>query len=397
MANLRRTEHASFSLQDDYELDPVALLRGVVPEPSREARILARALLTGREHVVARSEWDVLMTVPEGRWVPQGDRDPEAVRRLLDEGLLISDGDEEPDRELRERDAALTAAAWDPLAASYHYMHQWTGVDIGAGDRTDAAIAAEIATDVRALVTEHGAPPAALPHLDGTRTVALPARTRHEPLFRALVARRTTRAFDPARTMALDDLDAVLRYVFGAHGTVTNTPPVTCVKRTSPSAGGLHPVTVYPIVSRVDGVAPGIYHYNMDDHSLTLVEVTSTGEARELAGSFMCGQRYFGEAHVSFLLVARFYRNHWKYRRHPRAYASLLMDAAHLSQTLYLVAAELGLGAFVTIGINGRDIESRLGLDGVQAGAIAVCGCGPRAPGGSPLEPVFRPSPPPVG
>ena len=83
----------------------------------------------------------------------------------------------------------------------------------------------------------------------------------------------------------------------------------------------------------------------------------------------MSGQDYFGAAHVSFVLAARFYRNHWKYRRHPRAYAGILMDAAHLSQTLYLVAAELGLGAYMTIAINGRDIEERLGLDGVEAGA----------------------------
>jgi hypothetical protein len=70
------------------------------------------------------------------------------------------------------------------------------------------------------------------------------------------------------------------------------------------------------------------------------------------------------------------------------------MDAAHLSQTLYLVAAELGLGAYFTLGINGRDIERRLRLDGVERGAIAVCGCGLRSPHRSPLEPKFTQWPP---
>jgi nitroreductase len=62
------------------------------------------------------------------------------------------------------------------------------------------------------------------------------------------------------------------------------------------------------------------------------------------------------------------------------------MDAAHLSQTFYLVATELGLGPFVTAAINGSDIEEDLGLDGVSEGAIAICGCGVPARGTRSLE-----------
>jgi hypothetical protein len=40
--------------------------------------------------------------------------------------------------------------------------------------------------------------------------------------------------------------------------------------------------------------------------------------------------------------------------------------------------------------INGRDIETHLELDSVETGALAVCGCGLRAPRSSPLEPEFR-------
>ena len=89
-----------------------------------------------------------------------------------------------------------------------------------------------------------------------------------------------------------------------------------CIKRTSPSGGGLHPITAYPIIANVEGIAPGVYHYNAGDHSLALVSSLTTDEAHELATAFMSGQSYFGSAHVSFVLAARFYRNHWKYRRH---------------------------------------------------------------------------------
>jgi SagB-type dehydrogenase family enzyme len=126
-----------------------------------------------------------------------------------------------------------------------------------------------------------------------------------------------------------------------------------------------------------------------------MLEGLDTGEARRLATFFMCGQKYFGMAHATFILTARFDRSHWKYRRHQKAYASILMDAAHLSQTLYLVAAELGLGgAFVTLAVNARDIDQRLGLDGVSEGVVAAIGCGRRAPGQSPLELRFSSEPP---
>jgi nitroreductase len=88
-------------------------------------------------------------------------------------------------------------------------------------------------------------------------------------------------------------------------------------------------------------------------------------------------------------MAARFYRSFWKYRRHQKAYASLMMDAAHLSQTLYLVAAELGLGAFVTAAVNGANIEERLGLDGWSEGVLAMCGCGKPSSKRSVLEPSF--------
>jgi nitroreductase len=67
------------------------------------------------------------------------------------------------------------------------------------------------------------------------------------------------------------------------------------------------------------------------------------------------------------------------------------MDAGHLSQTLYLVCAELGLGAFVTAAVNGADIEERLGLEPFVEGVLAVCGCGKPASAPSELEPGFLP------
>ncbi len=149
--------------------------------------------------------------------------------------------------------------------------------------------------------------------------------------------------------MTLEQLDTVLRYVFGCHG-YDGRCRMSCASsaRARRAAAYIRSRrTRSSTTSRAS--TPGIYHYNARDHELVLLSELEPAEGRRMATSFMCGQSYFGTAHVSFVLTARFYRNHWKYRRHQKAYAAILMDAAHLSQTLYLVSAELGLGAFITI------------------------------------------------
>jgi putative peptide maturation dehydrogenase len=391
MMRIRRSPHALLYLEDEYLLDFESLLRAERPPTAPEAGIVALAILTGERHRLERQDLDLLLSVPAEEWVEADGRNQAVIRNLTDKGLLLSDAEDRALGRLRERDEALSANAWNIYAALYHYMTQWTGVDTSEGVDDDTWIAERDSAASRDHVATHGKPPPPFAESDAsvTRSVALPGADRDGALYRTLTARRTTRSFDPDVPMTLEQLDTVMRYVFGCHGYSQTPEGIVRIKRTSPSGGGFHPTEVYPIVSNVDGVAPGVYHYNVHDHSLGSLRELDPSQARAMASSFMAGQTYFGAAHVSFVLTARFYRNHWKYRQHQRAYAALLMDAAHLSQTLYLVSGDLGLGAFVTIAINSRDIESDLGFDGVREGVIAMAGCGVRAPGESPLEPQF--------
>ena len=81
----------------------------------------------------------------------------------------------------------------------------------------------------------------------------------------------------------------------------------------------------------------------MERHGLELLVSYTESEAVDCARHFMAGQWYFAEAHVSFIMTAHFDRHQWKYRNHRKAHTVVMMDAAHLSQTLYLVSTELGL------------------------------------------------------
>ena len=91
------------------------------------------------------------------------------------------------------------------------------------------------------------------------------------------------------------------------------------------------------------------------------------------------GQQWFADAHVLVVLAPRFARNFWKYRNHPKAYRVTILDIGHLSQTLFLSATELGLGACITAAINEVDIERAFGLTHYVEGPLAVCGFGLRA------------------
>ena len=193
----------------------------------------------------------------------------------------------------------------------------------------------------------------------------------------------SARIVSPAATTTPRALDAaafgaVLFRAFGARAVHEYASGVTLLKKGAPSAGGLHPVGAYVLARQVDGIAPGLYHYHPVAHALEPLVALSEVEAIALATRFLGGQVYFAEAHAVVALAGRFRRNFWKYRNHAKAYRSVILDAGHLSQTLDLAATELGLGAFITAGVNELDIEQALGLDPMEEGVIAACGFGRR-------------------
>ena len=140
----------------------------------------------------------------------------------------------------------------------------------------------------------------------------------------------------------------------------------------------------------VTGIEPGIYHYLAAQHELELVSATTPEGSRQLVERATAGQVVFADADVAFVLTARFARSFWKYRRHAKAYRTLLLDAGHLSQTFLIPCrTELGLGPWVTAALDDAAIERALELDPMIEGVMAVCGCGWPSPVQGHLDPGF--------
>lgn len=431
--HLRRAQSFLLRFEPRPALDVAAMLRGRLDVSVRD-RLVAVSALTRRSHPLDETALRILAAVPGDRWAPldevveRSGSDPEQVGALARAGLLLSDGDDPDFRALRERDERLRALAWDDAALHYHLASRSEDVDAWAG-RSEwgspggatgpqpgaseeptgpeavverfhgyARMTAALAESLQANAAWFGPAPDHFHEVaDALDRQQLSVPKPRGRLFRILEQRTTTRLFDPERSTTRDELSTLLYYTFGCRGTARLVDGVVGLRKTSPSGGALHPIEAYPLVLRVDGLAPGLYHYNVGRHGLDLLRELDLDAGERLAELFTLGQSYFRSAHVLVLLVARFYRNFWKYRKAQKSYRVIHVDAGHLSQTFYLVATELGLGAFYTGAINDANIDRELGLDGVEQAAIGICGCGHPWQGGSSLALETEPWSPDAG
>lgn len=362
-------------------------------EPRELAYFAFEALADGGTGVVSRMQWFAhaphlveAIEVDAGDVILLGELSPldwiEAapiqqqhgtarVDRLLQAGLLIGSDDGAAQR---EADQCFRAQHWHGLAAVQHMAGRWGGMD-------SVEEAAAEGLDTSAGLRARYGPPPPVSHLraDAGKPIAL-ARTNRNGFDDLLDRRNSCRNFDTGSRLPRAQFSRLLERVFGARGQVHAADDFDVLKKTSPSGGALHPTEAYLIVQRVEGIAPGLYHYRPGDHALQrLPWEGSAGELAAFARLAVVGQQWFADAHVLVVLAPRFARNFWKYRNHAKAYRVCILDVGHLSQTLLLSATEQGLGAFITAAINEVDIERAFGLTGYIDGPLAVCGFGIRA------------------
>ncbi len=371
---IRRCSILSIEPRESVEFDFDSLLTG--GNGLRfERRWIALAPHLGRECPLSTAEVVLLGSVPCEEWSDFNawclDHDRGVLEGLLSKGLIVGDsGDSLAASDLRDRDEALRATHWHATTAVAHAFGRWQGVTAGQEMRSSGI------RSVVDLVARLGAPPAHF-HSRAAPEKRIALAAPQPTAFDDLLSRRATcRNFDLDREVPWSIFSHVLQRTFGAQGVETVTPESAIVKKTSPSAGGLHPTEAYLLIQRVQQVAPGLYHYHVGDHALEPIETLTPDEAFALAGRFVAHQDWFARAHVMVLLAPRFARSLWKYRNHAKIHRALTLDVGHLAQTLQISATEFGLGAFVTSAINEVDIERALGLEPMQESPLAACGFG---------------------
>jgi putative peptide maturation dehydrogenase len=308
-----------------------------------------------------------LGTLSPTDWI-QVEGAPPGIDALLRAGVVIS---KDTFGAQRDADECFRAQRWHGMASVWHAASRWSGLD-AAGEVAQAGL-----NSANGLRDAHGAPPPVLHDRgEATHRISL-ARAERTSLDDLLDARATCRNFDTTRAMPQAQFAQMLERVFGARGEVHAADDFDVLKKTSPSGGALHPTEAYVVVQRVEGIAPGLYHYRAGDHALQ--PLPPVEDLARFAFLAVAGQQWFADAHVLVALAPRFGRTFWKYRNHPKAYRVTILDIGHLSQTLFLSATEIGLGAYITAAINEVDIERAFGLTSYVDGPLAVCGFGLRA------------------
>jgi putative peptide maturation dehydrogenase len=372
-SRVRRCAQLQLRFEQSKTLDFAALLSG---KPAVIVTNVRKALAAHLDQPVEidTAEMQTLAELDSETWSTRDALDAahgmECIEGLLARQLLLAEDD---DSQVARRDRDVRASHWQGGAAIAHAHSRWSHNDSIAAQRESRL------QSVDDMVEAFGPPP---PHFhrreDAVGRVALgePARTSLDDL---LERRATCRNFDPAQSISAVQLSALMKRVFGVHGMEELAPGAVALKKNHPSGGGLHPVEAYLVVQRVEGLAPGLYHYNVEAHALDLLRELSPGEARAFAMTAVAGQDYFADAPVMLVMAARFARSMWKYRNHPKIYRAILLEMGHISQNLYLTATEMNLGAFITAAINEVEIEQAFGLEPMTEGPLCVCGFGARA------------------
>ncbi len=179
----------------------------------------------------------------------------------------------------------------------------------------------------------------------------------------AIDHRRSRRAFLP-EPLSLDELSWLLwatqgvQKVFGDRSTF----------RTVPSAGARHALETYLAVSRVSGLAPGLYRYLPIEHQLICEYQDSDINIKLTEG--VLGQTFALKAAVTFIWTTIPYRMEWRYG--PASHKVIALDAGHVCQNLYLACEAIHAGTCAIAAYHQEKMDALLRLDGIDEFTVYV-------------------------
>ena len=183
------------------------------------------------------------------------------------------------------------------------------------------------------------------------------------PVAKVVHGRHSLRSFDDHRPITLAELSRFLDNTARVLSTWSERvdlgdagPLVAYAVRPYPSAGASYELELYLAVDRCEGLDRGFYHYDAGGHALVPIG-TRAHELQALLTGAGFAMGVPAAPQILITIAARFGRMSWKYS--SLAYALILKDVGVLTQTLYLVATDMGLGG-CAIGTANIDLFAKL-------------------------------------
>jgi SagB-type dehydrogenase family enzyme len=139
--------------------------------------------------------------------------------------------------------------------------------------------------------------------------------------------------------------------------------------RTAPSAGAKYPIEIFTVVGKVEGLDPGIYRYDPQDHSVIRFK---KGDLRKNLMKAAIGQPCIKNAPVNIVVTGVYSRTEEKYGERAPRYVH--METGHACQNIYLQAEALKLGTVVIGAFHDNDVAELLNLKEEKPLAIMPVG-----------------------
>jgi SagB-type dehydrogenase family enzyme len=194
----------------------------------------------------------------------------------------------------------------------------------------------------------------------GNQIIKLPEVTEQDvnqtSVYQALVNRKSHRKYTDDK-ISITEL-AYLLYVTQGVKSIGKNNAYTL--RTVPSGGARHPFETYLYIQLVDGIKSGIYRYLPLNHSIEFLFEDESASEKIARGTL--GQTFVGNCAVTFIWSCVPYRSEWRY--HISAHKTMLLDAGHLCQNLYIACEAINCGTCAIAAYDQKLMDQFLKLDG---------------------------------
>jgi len=274
---------------------------------------------------------------------------------LLAKQLIVAQGSD-----AAARDDKLRDAHWRGHAAVQHYSSRWSGIDT---EEIQKDLAESGDGDLLAKLD-------AAPALVRERA---PAGERSRCRMRS--CRRSMSCSASASPVAISILRGHSRAsssrpccsARGARAPCrTLRPKCRCSRKGCPPRWPARHRMLFTL-QRVDGIAPGLYHYHPVDHALEPMQMLRADEAGRNGASVRRGTAIFRRRSRDGNRREPLPPQLLEVRNHAKAYRALILDVGHVSQAQYLGRNRTGSRRVSSpAAINEVDIEQAFGLDPIE-------------------------------
>jgi len=168
--------------------------------------------------------------------------------------------------------------------------------------------------------------------------------------------RRSRRSYTPD-PLTLEELSYLL---WATQGVIRVYKEGIWSVRTVPSAGARHPFETYLVVHDIQNLEKGVYRYLPLTHELLFLFNRLTLQEEMCRATY--NEKFIANSPVVFVWVCIPYRSEWRYK--SGAHKSMLLDAGHICQNLYLAAEAIQCGTCAIAGYYQQGMDELLGIDG---------------------------------